>query len=77
MSVPFFITESWLAENAVLTAGGEVRLPANSRLTPAARDALRRGDAQDVPIGQTPGNIDRRALRGIRIADGLAAAAGQ
>ena len=40
MSVPFFITESWLAENAVLTAGGEVRLPANSRLTPAARDAL-------------------------------------
>jgi hypothetical protein len=40
MSAPFFITESWLAENAVLTAGGEVRLPANSRLTPAARDVL-------------------------------------
>ena len=40
MSAPFFITESWLAENAVLTASGEVRLPANSRLTPAARDVL-------------------------------------
>lgn len=40
MSASLFITESWLAENAVLTAGGEVRLPANSRLTPAARDAL-------------------------------------
>ena len=43
MSAPFFITESWLAENAVLTAGGEVRLPVNSRLTPAARDVLNRG----------------------------------
>lgn len=35
-----FITESWLAENAHLVEGGELRLPAQSRLTPAARDAL-------------------------------------
>ena len=35
-----FITESWLAENAHLMAGGEVRLPSTSCLTPAARDAL-------------------------------------
>ena len=35
-----FITESWLAENAHLVEGGELRLPASSRLTPAARDAL-------------------------------------
>lgn len=37
---PIFITESWLSENATLTAGGEVRLPADARLTPAARDVL-------------------------------------
>lgn len=42
MTASLFITESWLAENAVLTAGGEVRLPASSRLTPAARDVLNR-----------------------------------
>lgn len=40
MSVPLYITENWLAENASLTPGGEVRLPASSRLTPAARDVL-------------------------------------
>ena len=36
-----FITENWLAENAALVAGGEVRLPADCRLTPAARDLLK------------------------------------
>lgn len=42
MNASLFITESWLAENAVLTAGGEVHLPVASRLTPAARDVLNR-----------------------------------
>ena len=40
MNTALFITESWLAENASLTPGGELRLPASSRLTPAARDLL-------------------------------------
>ena len=40
MNAPQFITESWLAEHVSLTAGGEVHLPASSRLTPAARDML-------------------------------------
>jgi ethanolamine utilization cobalamin adenosyltransferase len=40
MAATLYITESWLAENASLTAGGEVHLPADSRLTPAARDLL-------------------------------------
>ncbi len=40
MSVALYITENWLAENASLTPGGEVHLPASSRLTPAARDVL-------------------------------------
>ena len=38
-SVPY-ITENWLSENVNLTSGSEVRLPAASRLTPAARDVL-------------------------------------
>ena len=41
MAAPLFITESWLAQNASLVAGGEVRLPADCRLTPAARDLLK------------------------------------
>jgi ethanolamine utilization cobalamin adenosyltransferase len=40
MTAPVYITEQWLAENVSLTPGGEVHLPASSRLTPAARDAL-------------------------------------
>jgi len=40
MSATLYITENWLLENASLTAGGEVHLPADSRLTPAARDVL-------------------------------------
>ena len=40
MGTALFITENWLAENATLSAGGEVHLPAESRLTPAARDVL-------------------------------------
>ena len=40
MTATPYITESWLAENANLTSGSEVRLPASSRLTPAARDVL-------------------------------------
>lgn len=40
MGTALFITENWLAENATLSAGGEVHLPADSRLTPAARDLL-------------------------------------
>ena len=40
MNPSLFITESWLAENASLTSGCEVRLPVSSRLTPAARDLL-------------------------------------
>ena len=47
MSTPLFITEDWLAEHARLTPGGEVRLPAQSRLTPAARDVL---SAQKIRI---------------------------
>lgn len=37
---PRYITEHWLAENARLLPGGELRLPAACRLTPAARDLL-------------------------------------
>lgn len=40
MGTALFITESWLAENVSLTPGGDVHLPADSRLTPAARDLL-------------------------------------
>lgn len=40
MNAPQFITEAWLNEHVSLTAGGEVHLPAASRLTPAARDML-------------------------------------
>lgn len=40
MNAPQFITETWLTEHLSLTAGGEVHLPASSRLTPAARDML-------------------------------------
>ena len=40
MTATPYITESWLAENVSLTNGSEVRLPASSRLTPAARDVL-------------------------------------
>ena len=40
MAPTLFITENWLAENASLTLGGEVHLPADCRLTPAARDVL-------------------------------------
>ena len=41
MATTLFITENWLAQNASLVAGGEVRLPADCRLTPAARDLLK------------------------------------
>lgn len=41
MAATLFITENWLAQNASLVAGGEVRLPADCRLTPAARDLLK------------------------------------
>lgn len=40
MAATLFISENWLIENASLSNGGEVRLPASSRLTPAARDVL-------------------------------------
>lgn len=41
MDAPVFITEHWLGEHMRLTPDGELRLPASSRLTPAARDVLR------------------------------------
>ena len=37
---PLFITERWLADLARLVPGGELRLPAESRLTPSVRDLL-------------------------------------
>lgn len=40
MAAAPYITENWLAENVNLASGSEVRLPAASRLTPAARDVL-------------------------------------
>ena len=40
MTPPRYITEHWLAENARLRPGGELRLPADCRLTPAARDLV-------------------------------------
>ena len=40
MSAASYITEDWLQQNASLTVGGELHLPADSRLTPAARDLL-------------------------------------
>ena len=40
MSASSYITEDWLQSNASLTAGSELHLPADSRLTPAARDLL-------------------------------------
>ena len=40
MSAPSYLTEDWLQQNASLTVGGELHLPADSRLTPAARDLL-------------------------------------
>jgi ethanolamine utilization cobalamin adenosyltransferase len=40
MGAPTYLTEDWLQQNASLTAGGELHLPADSRLTPAARDLL-------------------------------------
>ena len=40
MSASSYITEDWLQRNASLTVGGELHLPADSRLTPAARDLL-------------------------------------
>lgn len=35
-----YVTEAWLAEHARLVDGGELRLPTDCRLTPAARDLL-------------------------------------
>ena len=40
MSASSYITEDWLQRNASLAVGGELHLPADSRLTPAARDLL-------------------------------------
>lgn len=40
MGASSYITEDWLQSNASLTAGGELHLPADSRLTPAAHDLL-------------------------------------
>ena len=40
MTSPLFITERWLADHARLVPGGELRLPAESRLTPSVRDLL-------------------------------------
>lgn len=40
MSAPSYLTEDWLQQNASLTVGGELHLPTDSRLTPAARDLL-------------------------------------
>ena len=50
MAKTLYITEHWLSEHAALTPGGEVRLPADSRLTPAARDVL---SAQGIRIRYT------------------------
>jgi ethanolamine utilization cobalamin adenosyltransferase len=41
MATPLYITEDWLAHNAKLVAGGEIRLPADCRLTPAAHDLIK------------------------------------
>jgi ethanolamine utilization cobalamin adenosyltransferase len=38
--MPAFITESWLREHFSLTDGTEVHLPADGKLTPAARALL-------------------------------------
>ncbi len=35
-----FITEAWLRANHTLSEGGEIHLPADSRLTPSARELL-------------------------------------
>ena len=40
MSSPLFITERWLDDHVRLVPGGELRLPAESRLTPSVRDLL-------------------------------------
>ena len=41
MATPRYITEDWLAHNAKLVAGSEIRLPADCRLTPAAHDLIK------------------------------------
>lgn len=41
MATPRYITEDWLAHNARLVAGSEIRLPADCRLTPAAHDLIK------------------------------------
>lgn len=41
MATPLYITEDWLAHNARLVAGSEIRLPADCRLTPAAHDLIK------------------------------------
>lgn len=38
--MPSFITENWLREHFTLTAGTEIHLPADGRLTPSARTML-------------------------------------
>ena len=35
-----FITEAWLRANHTLSEGAEIHLPADSRLTPSARELL-------------------------------------
>ena len=35
-----FITEAWLRANHTLSEGAEIHLPADSRLTPSARDVF-------------------------------------
>ena len=41
MATPRYITEDWLAHNARLVSGSEIRLPADCRLTPAAHDLIK------------------------------------
>ena len=35
-----FITEDWLRANHTLSEGSEIRLPADSRMTPSARELI-------------------------------------
>lgn len=66
--MPAFITETWLRENFSLAAGTEIHLPAEGKLTPAARALLaeqhirvRFVDAAGRVFAETPGATDEPA----------------